>query len=175
MEKTPCYFIVEADALPEAADASSFFSETGGWAVSGARLLRTADGGRTWTEAGSPLSVSVRALWAYSAEGAVLLGGGGDAPWTLLQTEDGGETWRDCWADPEVLAACLPVEQVGSARAAWSAVRSVELRPAGVNGAYLLVRYTPYDSVYTLDLTAVRQTFLAPAAPSAALTASAAA
>lgn len=166
-------FAPEADALPEAADASSFFSETGGWAVSGARLLRTADGGRTWTEAGSPLSVSVRALWAYSAEGAVLLGGGGDAPWTLLQTEDGGETWRDCWADPEVLAACLPVEQFGSARAAWSAVRSVELRPAGVNGAYLLVRYTPYDSVYTLDLTAVRQTFLSPAAPSAALTAAA--
>ncbi len=165
----------EAEALPEAAEASSFFSRTGGWAVSGSRLLRTDDGGKTWTAVGRPLSVSVQALWAYNAEGALLLGGGGDAPWTLLRTEDGGETWHDCWADPEVLAACLPVEQFSSVQAARNAVRSVELRPAGVNDAYLLVRYTPYDSIYSLDLTAVRPTSRAPAVPSAELAVAAAA
>ena len=157
--------------LPEGTSASAFLSEAEGWAVSGGQLLRTADGGVSWTPVGQPLSVTVSGLYFFDRQSGVLLGGGGETPLVLLETRDGGVTWRDLLADPDILAACLPLEQFGSEKAARSAILSAELRPAGKDAAYLLVRYHPYDSIYTLDLTAIRQTALISSVSSGTLTA----
>lgn len=169
-DDTTAPFAPADGVLPESTSASAFLSETEGWAVSGGQLLRTVDGGAAWTPVGRPLSVSVSGLYFFSSQSGVLLGGGGETPLVLLETGDGGVTWRDLLADPDVLAACLPLEQFGSEKAVRSAILSAELRPAGKDAAYLLVRYHPYDSIYTLDLTAIRQTALISSGSSGTLT-----
>ena len=61
-----------------------------GWAIGSGRLLRTTDGGATWSRLPDPPSGADRVRFATSAVGYAWA-----APWgTLWLTSDGGRTWQ---------------------------------------------------------------------------------
>ena len=70
------------------------------WASgSGATVLRTVDGGETWTalEVGGAGEIDFRDVQAFDADCALVMGIG--SPARIFKTDDGGETWRVCYAN----------------------------------------------------------------------------
>jgi photosystem II stability/assembly factor-like uncharacterized protein len=83
---------------PKSSDPSikqfRFIDEMHGWAVQGAKLVRTSDGGANWEDAGSlPPYVPLKDYLFTSPNHGVFLGGypGGSS---IFTTNDGGKTWK---------------------------------------------------------------------------------
>jgi photosystem II stability/assembly factor-like uncharacterized protein len=69
-----------------------------------ATVLRTLDGGRTWTRrpvTGAPDSLQFRDVHAHDARTAYLLAAGPGDMSRIYRTDDGGETWALQWTNPE--------------------------------------------------------------------------
>ena len=58
-------------------------------AATGSLLLRTADGGTTWTPVPAPISASMRAIHFFDAQNGIAVGLGGE----IIRTSDPGLTW----------------------------------------------------------------------------------
>ena len=152
--------VLEGGSLPGNTSASYFLNEKDGWAVSNRQLSRTTDGGRTWSALGKSFSFTVSDVFFFNEQEGVLLGSSEDSPCLLLQTSDGGVTWSDFLADVNVLALHFPRDQFPTANTMLAAITSAELRPASKDAVYLTVRYQPYESIYALNVEAVKQTVL---------------
>ena len=69
-----------------------------------ATVVRTTDGGRTWTRrpvAGAPDSLQFRDIHALDARTAWILAAGPGDMSRIYQTDDGGATWSLQWTNPE--------------------------------------------------------------------------
>lgn len=137
--------------LPEGTAASWFVDEACGFAAAGGRLLRTADGGVTWTPAGELPAGQVGELFFFDGETGLLSGEDGRGRPLLLSTADGGVTWEDLLTTGSFAAAELPVEQFPDRDSALAAVQSVRLRPAGGGQVYVDLCYRPYESIYPVE------------------------
>lgn len=79
--------------------AISFANERVGWiGGSAGTLLKTEDGGKTWTRQKSPTADNIRDIVFKGDLGWLLcerdvFGQGGESPTYILKTKDGGETW----------------------------------------------------------------------------------
>ncbi len=82
------------------------------------------------------------------------------SPCVLLKTSDGGVTWDDFLANANVLTLHFPRNQFPTVNSMLASVTSAELRPASKDAVYLVVRYQPYESIYVLNVEAVKQTVL---------------
>ena len=81
--------MVWADVLPKSAS----------WAVGGGPtiLLRSTDGGRSWTSRRTALSLVVRPVASAEAWAAPASAFLGEQSQTLWHTTDGGASWRAVW------------------------------------------------------------------------------
>ena len=62
------------------------------WAVgSNGKIVRSDDGGASWSAQLTPVQVNLQSISAWSPEKAVVVGNGG----IVLRTEDGGKTWQE--------------------------------------------------------------------------------
>jgi len=92
-------FVESSTAVPvqlaaQVAAASPSVVVVAGSDSTGARLVATFDGGRTWTVVALLGAVTIRDLGFTSAEQGVVITTSAGAPAGLLMTRDGGRTWR---------------------------------------------------------------------------------
>ena len=97
------------DALLIAADA---VDESVVWvAGTGGTVVRTTDGGETWTAMTVPGadSLQFRDVHAWSATEAIVLSIGNGTDSRTYRTDDGGETWEQTWVNqtPDAFYDCL--------------------------------------------------------------------
>ena len=150
----------EGVSLPGNTSASYFLNEKDGWAVSEGQFCRTADGGRTWSAVGKSFSFMVSDVFFFNEQEGLLCGSSEGSPCVLLKTSDGGVTWDDFLANANVLTLHFPRNQFPTVNSMLASVTSAELRPASKDAVYLVVRYQPYESIYVLNVEAVKQTVL---------------
>ncbi len=91
--------------------AVDFADAQNGWAVGGSgRVLRTTDGGATWSSRSADARFDLFDVKALSGQAAVALGYDGSQDcWAVLSTNDGGATWQ---------AVMRPTQRAGCARSA---------------------------------------------------------
>lgn len=147
----------KGDSLPEKIDVYYFVSEKVSWAMDGAQLRYTADGGKNWEVRGKPFSFSVSGLFFFDDQNGILLGNSEDSNCILFRTSDGGQSWDNLLEKPSVWAAYFPMERFPTERVLMDSIVSTELRPAGTTAVYLTIRYHPYESIYVYDFEAVWQ------------------
>ncbi len=93
-------FVESATAVPLTASAriaaaSPSVIVVGGSDATGAVIVATFDGGRTWSAVARPGAVDLRDLGFTTASQGVVILVPGEGPGTLQMTRDGGHTWRD--------------------------------------------------------------------------------
>ena len=137
--------------LPEGTAVSWFVDEACGFAAAGKQLLRTTDGGVTWTPAAELPTGQVGELFFFDGETGLLCGADDQGRPVLLATADGGVTWEDLLTAGAFAAAELPVEQFPDQNSALTAVQAVHLRPAGGKQVYVDLLYRPYESIYPTE------------------------
>jgi photosystem II stability/assembly factor-like uncharacterized protein len=112
-----------------------FVSVDDGWALAGPSmaavpqsggLLRTADGGTTWTAAGEPGQALVCVDFTSASSGWALTEAGG-----LAATSDGGTTWTAAWVGPglSVVSVCF-----GNADQGWAVAGTTFGAPLSIYG-----------------------------------------
>lgn len=147
----------KGDTLPEKIDVYYFVSEKTGWAMDGAQLRYTADGGKNWEVCGKPFSFSVSGLFFFDDQNGILLGNSEDSNCILFKTSDGGQSWDNLLEKTSMWAACFPTERFPTEKVLMDSIVSAELRPASTTAVYLTIRYHPYESIYVYDFEAVWQ------------------
>lgn len=102
------------------------------------------------------LGIAVDSIFYFNDLEGILVGRTDETPCIILQTDDGGATWSEYPAKESV----FPHKQFGSEETMNAALRTVVLRPTGIGGVYLQVYYQPYDSVYSINFVAMKQSVL---------------
>ena len=83
--------------MSRASDLSSVWLACGGPGSGSTVLLRSTDGGRSWTSRRTPLSLVVTPVASADAWAAPASAFLDEQPQTLWHTTDGGQSWRAIW------------------------------------------------------------------------------